>query len=83
MAATNPSCCDLRRQPIGLWDHRRALKRLREEGRARVDEDVVFAAIDLIRCIAISSPLSASATLISCSRMTRRKERSKILKRES
>ena len=29
---------DLRRPPISLWEHRLALKRLREEGRAHVDE---------------------------------------------
>lgn len=43
---------DLRRPPISLWEHRLALKRLREEGRAEVDEDAIFATIDVMRGIA-------------------------------
>lgn len=43
---------DLRRPPISLWEHRLALKRLREEGRAQVDEDAIFTAIDAMRGIA-------------------------------
>jgi putative transposase len=43
---------DLRRPPISLWEHRLALKRLREEGRVAIDEDAIFAAIDAMRGIA-------------------------------
>jgi putative transposase len=43
---------DLRRPSISLWEHRLALKRLREEGRAAVDEEAIFAAIDAMRGIA-------------------------------
>jgi putative transposase len=46
------SYSDLRRPPISLWEHRLALKRLREEGRADVDEDAIFAAIAAMRGIA-------------------------------
>ena len=37
---------DLRRPPITLWEHRLALKRLREEGRANIDESAIFRAIE-------------------------------------
>ena len=43
---------DLRRPQISLWEHRLALKRLREEGRAQVDENAIFTAIDAMRGIA-------------------------------
>jgi putative transposase len=43
---------DLRRPAISLWEHRLALKRLRDEGRAEIDEDSIFAAIDAMRGIA-------------------------------
>lgn len=46
------SYADLRRPPISLWEHRLALKRLREEGREQVDEDAIFATIDRMRGIA-------------------------------
>ncbi|MDA9397979.1 Mu transposase C-terminal domain-containing protein [Bradyrhizobium sp. CCBAU 45389] len=46
------SYCDLRRPPISLWEHRLALKRLREEGRAEVNEDTIFRAIEVMRGIA-------------------------------
>lgn len=46
------SYADLRRPPISLWEHRLALKRLREEGRDQVDEDAIFGAIDKMRGIA-------------------------------
>ncbi|KND57440.1 TniA putative transposase [Candidatus Burkholderia verschuerenii] len=45
------SYADLRRPAISLWEHRLALKRLREDGRAQVDEDAIFAAIDRMRGI--------------------------------
>jgi putative transposase len=43
---------DLRRPAISLWEHRLALKRLRDEGRAEIDEDSIFAAIEAMRGIA-------------------------------
>lgn len=43
---------DLRRPPISLWEHRLALKRLREEGRALVDETAIFGTIEAMRAIA-------------------------------
>lgn len=43
---------DLRRPPISLWEHRLALKRLREEGRALVDEAAIFRTIEAMRAIA-------------------------------
>ena len=43
---------DLRRPPISLWEHRLALTRLREEGRAEIDEEAIFAAIGAMRGIA-------------------------------
>ena len=43
---------DLRRPAISLWEHRLALKRLRDEGRAEINEDAIFTAIDAMRGIA-------------------------------
>ncbi|MGE3743703.1 MAG: Mu transposase C-terminal domain-containing protein [Geminicoccaceae bacterium] len=43
---------DLRRPPISLWEHRLALKRLREDGRALVDEATIFRTIEAMRAIA-------------------------------
>ena len=43
---------DLRRPPISLWEHRLALKRLREDGRAQVDEAAIFRTIEIMRGIA-------------------------------
>lgn len=42
---------DLRRPPISLWEHRLALKRLRESGHATVDEVAIFRAIGEMRAI--------------------------------
>jgi putative transposase len=42
---------DLSRPPISLWEHRLALKRLREAGRAFVDEAAIFRTIDAMRAI--------------------------------
>lgn len=42
---------DLRRPPISLWEHRLALKRLCESGRASVDENAIFRAIEEMRAI--------------------------------
>jgi putative transposase len=46
------SYSNLCRPPISLWEHRLALKRLREEGRAQVDETAIFRAIETMRHIA-------------------------------
>jgi len=43
---------DLRRPPISLWEHRLALKRLRDEGRVQVNEAVIFQTIETMRAIA-------------------------------
>jgi putative transposase len=43
---------DLRRPSISLWEHRLALKRLREAGRAGINEEAIFAAIEAMRGIA-------------------------------
>jgi putative transposase len=43
---------DLGRPAIGLWEHRLALKRLREEGRSHVDEAAIFRTIEAMRQIA-------------------------------
>lgn len=40
---------DLRRPPISLWEHRLALKRLREERHAHIDEAAIFRTIDAMR----------------------------------
>ncbi len=36
---------DIGRQPITLWEHREAIRRLRSEGRRSVDEHSIFAAV--------------------------------------
>lgn len=43
---------DLRRPAISLWEHRLALTRLRDEGRAEINEDAIFTAIVAMRGIA-------------------------------
>lgn len=43
---------DLRRPTISLWEHRLALKRLRQEGRSLVNENAIFDAIEAMRAIA-------------------------------
>jgi putative transposase len=43
---------DVRRPSITLWEHRLALKRLREEGRANIDETSIFRTIEHLRQIA-------------------------------
>ena len=42
---------DLRRPPISLWEQRLALKRLREEGRAVIDEAALFRTVEAMRAI--------------------------------
>lgn len=43
---------DLRRPAISLWEHRLALKRLREDGRMQVDEAAIFRTVETMRAIA-------------------------------
>jgi putative transposase len=43
---------DVRRPPISLWEHRLAIRKLHEEGRAHVDENAIFQAVDAMRRIA-------------------------------
>ena len=50
---------DLRRPPISLWEHRAALKRLREEGRALVDEEAIFRTVEAMRAIADDAVLAS------------------------
>jgi putative transposase len=48
--------------PISLWEHRLALKRLREEGQRHVDEPAIFRAIETMRKIA-DSAVTATKTV--------------------
>jgi putative transposase len=52
---------DLRRPPISLWEHRLAIKRLREEGRTHVDEAAIFQAIEAMRAIADDAVMASKA----------------------
>lgn len=52
---------DLRRPPISLWEHRLALKRLREDGRSLVDEEAIFRTIEAMRAIADGAVRSSKA----------------------
>jgi putative transposase len=52
---------DLRRPPISLWEQRLALKRLRDEGRAQVDEAAIFRAIEAMRSITQSAVRESKA----------------------
>jgi putative transposase len=52
---------DVRRAPVSLWEHRRALKALRDEGRGQVDENAIFAAIDKQREIVDEAIVSTKA----------------------
>ncbi len=52
---------DLRRPPISLWEHRLAIKRLREEGRAHIDEAAIFRAIEAMRAIADEAVTASKA----------------------
>ena len=53
---------DLRHPIISLWEHRLALKRLREEGRSHVDEAAIFRTIANMRAIA-DEAVTASKTV--------------------
>jgi putative transposase len=50
---------DLSRPPISLWEHRLALKRLREDGKAQVDEAAIFRTIETMRGIASAATKTA------------------------
>ncbi len=50
---------DLRRPPISLGEHRLALKRLRADGRAMVDEAAIFRTIEAMRTIADGAVLAS------------------------
>lgn len=52
---------NLRRPPISLWEHRLALKRLREEGRSHVDETAIFRTIECMRAIAAAAVNTSKA----------------------
>lgn len=52
---------DVRRPPISLWEHRLALKRLRDEGRSYVDEAAIFRTVEQMRKIA-EDAVAASKT---------------------
>jgi putative transposase len=50
---------DLLRPPVSLWEHSLALKRLREDGRALVDETAIFRTIEAMRTIANDAVLAS------------------------
>ena len=52
---------DIRRPPISLWEHRLAIKRLREEGRMHVDEAAIFQAVEVMRTIADEAVMASKA----------------------
>jgi putative transposase len=52
---------DLRHPSISLWEHRLALKRLREEGRAHVDERAIFRTVENMRTITDEAVLASKA----------------------
>jgi len=73
---------DLRRPPISLWEHRLALKRLRDEGRAMVDEAAIFRTIEAMRAIADGAVLASKTARRQRERRMRivpAKERSDLL----
>ncbi|MGD9884895.1 MAG: Mu transposase C-terminal domain-containing protein [Geminicoccaceae bacterium] len=62
---------DLRRPPISLWEHRLALKRLREDGRALVDEAAIFRTIEAMRAIADDAVRASKTARRQCERRLR------------
>lgn len=52
---------DLSRQPITLWEHREAIRRLRAEGRRGVDEHAIFAAVAEQRRMLVEAQLRSKA----------------------
>lgn len=63
---------DVRRPPITLWEHRLALKRLRDEGRALVDEAAIFRTVEQMRQI-------ADQAVTTSKRARRRRERLRVI----
>lgn len=62
---------DIRRPPISRWEHRRAIKQLRDEGHAHVDEGAVFRTVERMR--AITDSASAATKSIRRERERRRR----------
>jgi len=52
---------DLAHPPISFWEHREAVRRLRESGRRTVDEHAIFAAIDEQRRVLAESGAATKA----------------------
>jgi putative transposase len=52
---------DVRRPPITLWEQRLALKRLREQRDAHIDEGAIFRAVEEMRAIAEQAMLTTKA----------------------
>jgi putative transposase len=52
---------DFRLPPISLWEHRLALKRLREDGRLLVDEAAIFRTIEAMRSITDAAVIASKA----------------------
>ncbi|WP_100962011.1 Mu transposase C-terminal domain-containing protein [Bosea sp. FBZP-16] len=50
---------DLRLPPISLWEHRLALKRLREDGRRLIDEPAIFRTIEAMRSISDAAVIAS------------------------
>jgi putative transposase len=52
---------DLGRRPISLWEHRLAVKRVREEGHRLVNEDTIFEAIEHLHHITENAVLKTKS----------------------
>ena len=52
---------DLAHPPISLWEHREAVRRLREAGRRTVDEHAIFVAVDAQRRILAEASAATTA----------------------
>jgi putative transposase len=52
---------DLRRPPITLWEHRLAMKRLRDEGWRDVNEESIFRTVEAMRTITEQAVLASKA----------------------
>ena len=62
---------DLSRPPISLCEHRLALKRLREDGKAQVDEEAIFRTIETMRGIADQASAATKTARRQRARQTR------------
>ena len=62
---------DLGRPPISLWEHRLALKRLREDGKVQVDEEAIFRTIETMRGIADQASAATKTARRQRARQTR------------